>query len=150
MNPSTHRARALVDALIAQGVKHVVISPGSRNAPIIYALARAQEAHRLRVHVRIDERVGAFTALGLSKVQPAAVVTTSGTAAANLYPALLEAYHGRVGLIAITADRPHDLRGVGANQTTQQVGLFAPTIPTVDLPTSTNPTAMIKDRKSVV
>lgn len=143
MNPSTQRARALVDALIAQGITHVVTSPGSRNAPIIYALARAEEAQLLQVHVRIDERVAAFTALGLSKVQPAAVVTTSGTAAANLYPALLEAYHGRVGLIAITADRPHDLRGVGANQTTQQVGMFTPTIPTVDLPTSTTPTAMI-------
>lgn len=143
MNSSTQRAQALVDVLISGGVKHVVISPGSRNAPITYALARAEAAGKIQVHVRIDERVGAFTALGLSKVNPAAVVTTSGTAAANLYPAILEAYHSNVGLIAITADRPHDLRGVGANQTTEQVGMFSPAISTVDLATDASLSAVV-------
>src|SRR5699024_1632271 len=125
-NASTAAARTLVDALIFHGVRHVVLSPGSRSAPLAYALARAAEGGRIEVHVRIDERVGAFTALGLARFGPAAVVTTSGTAAANLHPALLEARHNHLGLIAITADRPHELRGVGANQTTDQLHMFGP------------------------
>lgn len=129
-NPSTLAARALVESLIAQGVRHVVISPGSRSAPIVYALA----ASGLDVHVRIDERVAAFTALGLARFGPAAVVTTSGTAAANLHPALLEARHSHLGLIAITADRPHEMRGVGANQTTEQMHMYGPHIHAVEIP----------------
>lgn len=134
LNSSTAAARALVDALILHGVRHVVLSPGSRSAPLAYALARAADAGRVEVHVRIDERVAAFTALGLARFGPAAVVTTSGTAAANLHPALLEARHSRLGLIAITADRPHEMRGVGANQTTDQLHMFGPHIPTVEIP----------------
>src|SRR5690625_629174 len=133
-NPSTEAARALVDALIFHGVRHVVLSPGSRSAPLAYALARAERRERIEVHVRIDERVAAFTALGLARFGPAAVVTTSGTAAANLHPALLEARHSGLGLLAITADRPHELRGVGANQTTDQLHMFGPHIPAVEIP----------------
>src|SRR5690625_1628572 len=133
-NPSTEAARALVDALIFHGVRHVVLSPGSRSAPLAYALARAERRERIEVHVRIDERVAAFTALGLARFGPAAVVTTSGTAAANLHPALLEARHSGLGLLAITADRPHELRGVGANQSTDQLHMFGPHIPAVEIP----------------
>lgn len=134
-NPSTVAARALVEALIAQGVRHVVISPGSRSAPIVYALERSG----LDVHVRIDERVAAFTALGFARFGPAAVVTTSGTAAANLHPALLEARHSHLGLIAITADRPHEMRGVAANQTTEQTHMYGPHIHAVEIPAGAQP-----------
>lgn len=134
MSSSVQAASVLIDALTFHGVRHVVISPGSRSAPLAYALAAYEEAGRLEVHVRVDERVAAFTALGLAQDEPAAVVTTSGTAAANLHPALLEARHGRQGLVAITADRPHELREVGASQTTTQAGIYGHAIPYVDVP----------------
>lgn len=123
MNPSTASARVLVDELARHGVRHVVLAPGSRSAPLAYALASADSEPRL--HVRVDERVAGFTALGLARVSgPVAVVTTSGTAVANLHPAVLEAAHSGVPLVVLTADRPHELRGTGANQTTDQVRLF--------------------------
>ncbi|WP_053206355.1 2-succinyl-5-enolpyruvyl-6-hydroxy-3-cyclohexene-1-carboxylic-acid synthase [Jiangella muralis] len=125
MNPSTWAARTLVTELVRAGVRQVVLAPGSRSAPLAHALATASARGDLRLHVRIDERVAAFTALGLARVAgPVAVVTTSGTAAANLHPAVLEASHAGVPLLALTADRPHELRGTGANQTTDQVRLF--------------------------
>jgi 2-succinyl-5-enolpyruvyl-6-hydroxy-3-cyclohexene-1-carboxylate synthase len=126
VNPSTALARTLAAALPRLGVRHVVLSPGSRSAPLAYALAAL--ADHLTVHVRLDERSAGFCALGLSRAdrdgRPAAVMTTSGSAAANLYPAVLEASHAGVPLLAITADRPAELRGTGANQTTDQVRLF--------------------------
>ncbi len=134
LNPSTAVARAVVAGLVTYGVKHVVLCPGSRSAPLVYALAAAADRGDLTVHVRIDERVGAFTSLGLARFAPSAVITTSGTAAANLHPALLEAREAGRGIIAITADRPHDMRGVGANQATQQVGMYGPAIPTIEIP----------------
>ncbi|UFU02485.1 2-succinyl-5-enolpyruvyl-6-hydroxy-3-cyclohexene-1-carboxylic-acid synthase [Ruania suaedae] len=124
MTAATARARALVTALVAHGVADVVLAPGSRSAPLAYALHAAERAGWLRLHVRVDERSAAFLALGIARVRPAAVVTTSGTAAANLHPAMLEASHSGLPLLAITADRPHELRGVGANQTTDQTRLF--------------------------
>lgn len=126
MNPSTRLARDLVDGLIAGGVRHVVLAPGSRSAPLAYEVQAADRAGRLAMHVRVDERAAGFLALGLAKVtrDPAAVVTTSGTAVANLHPAVLEAHHGLVPLIVLSADRPLELRGIGANQTTTQPGLF--------------------------
>lgn len=126
MNPSTELARDIVDGLVAGGVRHVVLAPGSRSAPLAYALLAAERAGRLTLHVRVDERAAAFLALGLAKVSrfPAAVVTTSGTAVANLHPAVLEAHHGLVPLIVLSADRPAELRGIGANQTTIQPGMF--------------------------
>ncbi len=126
MNPSTALATVLVDELVRQGVRHAVLCPGSRSAPLAYALQHAARQGRLELHVRVDERSAGFLALGLGKLSrcPAAVVTTSGTAVANLHPAVLEASHGLVPLIALTADRPAELRGTGANQTTVQPGIF--------------------------
>lgn len=124
--PSIVAAHALLDELYRLGVRHVVLSPGSRSAPLAYAAEALDRQGRLTLHVRVDERVAAFVALGLAKTTrvPAAVVTTSGTALANLHPAVLEADHGQVPLILLTADRPPELRGVGANQATHQPGIF--------------------------
>lgn len=125
---STLTAAVIVDELVRGGVREVVVAPGSRSAPLAMALYDADARGELRLHVRIDERGAAFLALGMAKVsgRPAAVVTTSGTAVANLHPAVLEAHHGGVPLIAVTADRPAALRGTGANQTTDQVRIFGP------------------------
>jgi 2-succinyl-5-enolpyruvyl-6-hydroxy-3-cyclohexene-1-carboxylate synthase len=123
---STALARAVVEALLRAGVRHVVLAPGSRNAPLSFALYDAATAGLITLHTRIDERTAAFLALGIAKSshRPAAVVTTSGTAAANLHPAMMEAAHTGLPLVAVTADRPARLRGTIANQTTDQVGLF--------------------------
>ena len=120
-------ATALVDELVGRGVRHVVLCPGSRSAPLAYAVQAEERAGRLALHVRVDERSAGFLALGLAKLTrvPAVVVTTSGTAVANLHPAVLEAHHGVVPLIVVSADRPVELRGTGANQTTVQPGMFA-------------------------
>ncbi len=135
MNPSTELARAVVTALRGAGVREVVLAPGSRNAPLAFALYDVAVAGGLRLHTRIDERTGAFLALGLAKVsgRAAAVVCTSGTAVANLVPAVVEAAHSGVPLVVVTADRPARLRGTGANQTTDQVGIFGSFAPTLDL-----------------
>lgn len=132
MTPSTALATWLVDELVDRGVTDAVLCPGSRNAPLSFALAADA---RITLHTRIDERTAAFVALGLAKGsrRPAAVVTTSGTAAANLHPAVLEAAHAGVPLVAVTADRPARLRGTGANQTTDQVRLFGDAASFVDL-----------------
>ena len=126
MNPSTALARVLVDELVRGGVREAVLSPGSRSAPLAFALHDADAAGRLRLHVRIDERSAAFLALGLAKASgaPVPVVTTSGTATANLHPAVLEADASGVPLLLLTADRPPELRGTGANQTVDQLGLY--------------------------
>ncbi len=127
MNPSTVHARVLVDEMVRCGVREVVLCPGSRSAPLAYAVLAAERAGRLRLHVRVDERSAGFLALGLAKVSrcPAVVVTTSGTAVANLHPAVLEAYHAAVPLVVVSADRPDELRGTGANQTTRQPWMYA-------------------------
>ncbi|MCU1431582.1 MAG: 2-succinyl-6-hydroxy-2,4-cyclohexadiene-carboxylic acid synthase/2-oxoglutarate decarboxylase, partial [Actinotalea sp.] len=150
--PSTRAARVLLQALAALGVRHVVLAPGSRSAPLAYAVAesartdggRDPHAPRLRLHVRIDERSAGFLAVGLARGELAAggaglvaVVTTSGTAVANLHPSVLEAHHSGLPLLLLTADRPHELRGTGANQTTEQVGLLAPVRLTLDVPAPT-------------
>lgn len=124
---SIRAALAVVEELAAGGVGEVVLSPGSRSAPLAYALHAAERAGLLRLHVRIDERSAGFTALGLARAsgRPAAVVTTSGTAVANLHPAVLEADHAGVALVVVSADRPAALLDTGANQTTRQVGIFA-------------------------
>lgn len=125
-SPATDAAAALLVALVDLGVGHIVLSPGSRSQALAL-VAAALESTRMRLHVRIDERVAGFTALGIGRESgmPAVVVCTSGTAVANLLPAVLEAHHAAVPLILLTADRPPELRGVGANQTTRQPGLFA-------------------------
>lgn len=131
-------ATALLRALSGLGVGDLVLAPGSRSAPLVYALEDEQVASGLRAHVRIDERSAAFTALGISRwdpSRPAAVATTSGTATAHLHAAVMEAHHARVPLLVLTADRPAELRGTGANQTTDQVGLFGGAVRlAVDLP----------------
>ena len=126
MNPATTSARTVVDELVACGVTDAVLCPGSRNAPLAFALHAADVAGRLRLHVRIDERTAGFLALGLAlgSGRPVPVATTSGTAAANLLPAVLEAAHAGVPLLALTADRPAELVGTGASQTVAQVGMF--------------------------
>ncbi|GAC1380782.1 MAG: 2-succinyl-5-enolpyruvyl-6-hydroxy-3-cyclohexene-1-carboxylic-acid synthase [Marmoricola sp.] len=128
-------ASRVIDLLLSVGVEHVVLAPGSRSAPLAFALAERAEQGVLALHTRIDERTAAFLALGVAKGsrRPAAVITTSGTAAANLHPAVLEAAHAGVPLIAVTADRPARLRGTGANQTTDQVDLFGDAAICVDL-----------------
>ncbi len=126
MNPSTALATVVVDELVRHGVREAVLCPGSRSAVFAYALQEADRAGRLRLHVRVDERSAAFLALGLAKLtrRPVPVFTTSGTAVANLHPAVLEASHAAVPLIIVSADRPSELQGTGANQTTDQDHLF--------------------------
>lgn len=114
---------AFVDELSRAGVQHAVISPGSRSTP----LAMLTDAHpHIRVWLHVDERSAAFFALGLAKAkqEPVALLCTSGTAAANYYPAIVEAKLGRVPLVVLTSDRPHELRDVGAPQTIDQIGMY--------------------------
>ncbi|GAA1922362.1 2-succinyl-5-enolpyruvyl-6-hydroxy-3-cyclohexene- 1-carboxylic-acid synthase [Nocardioides lentus] len=131
---ATDHARAVVSALLAAGVGDVVLAPGSRNAPLAYAAHDAARAGALRLHTRIDERTAAFLALGLTRHGArAAVVCTSGTAAAHLHPAVLEASHAGIAMVAVTADRPAAVRGTGANQTTDQVDLYGDAADALDL-----------------
>lgn len=122
-NPSVAFARVLVDELVRCGLTDAVLAPGSRSAALAMAL-HADE--RVRLHVRVDERSASFLALGLAKAsgRPVAVLCTSGTAAANFHPAVLEAHEARVPLLVLTADRPPELRGTGANQTIDQIKLY--------------------------
>ncbi|RDI51976.1 2-succinyl-5-enolpyruvyl-6-hydroxy-3-cyclohexene-1-carboxylic-acid synthase [Nocardia mexicana] len=126
MNPSTAQAQVVVDELARGGVQDVVLCPGSRNAPLAFALQAADAAGRLRLHMRIDERTAGFLAIGLavSSGRPVPVVMTSGTAVANLGPAVLEANYARQPLIVLSANRPYEMLGSGANQTVEQFGLF--------------------------
>lgn len=121
--PSEQAARTLVAALIAAGVRHVCITPGSRSTPLTIAFARAEG---IRCWLHLDERSSSFFALGLAKAtcEPVALVCTSGTAAANFLPAVVEANLTRVPLIVLTADRPARLRDIGADQTIDQSAMF--------------------------
>src|SRR5262249_45640221 len=116
VDPSTAPAEGGVDEVIPGGGTDAVLCPGSRHAPLSVALHRAQRSGRIRLHVRIDERTAAFLALGLALRSGRAVpvTCTSGTAAANLHPAVLEACYAGVPLLALTADRPPELVGTGA------------------------------------
>lgn len=122
---------ALLCELVRRGLTDIVLSPGSRSQALALTAEALERAGIVRLHVRIDERVAGFTALGIGREarvhgdpRPAAVICTSGTAVANLLPAVLEAHHAGVPLLLLTADRPPELRGVGANQTTRQPGIF--------------------------
>ena len=125
--PSAVVAGLIVDELLRLGMVDAVVCPGSRSAPLARALVQAADAAKVRLHVRIDERSAAFLSLGLAsrtrKVTP--VITTSGTAVANLVPAMVEATASGIPLLALTADRPAHYRGTGANQTIVQDRLFA-------------------------
>jgi len=126
VNPSTLLARVIVRQIIEAGVTDVVISPGSRNAPLSLAFYQASTKGLIKLHVRIDERTAAFFALGIAKAsgRPVPIVCTSGTAVANYHPAVLEASHTNIPLLVLTADRPAALRKTGANQTTEQARIF--------------------------
>ncbi len=132
MNPSTAFGRTVVDELIRCGLREAVVAPGSRSAPLAMALfdrsgqPRGGSGPHLRLHVRIDERSAAYLGLGLAKASgvPSVIVCTSGTAAANFHPAVVEADEACVPLIVLTADRPPELRGAGANQAIDQVKLY--------------------------
>ncbi len=127
MNPATAFAATLVDELARCGLAEAVLAPGSRSAPLAMALwDRAARGAGLRLHVRIDERSASFLALGLAKAsrRPVALVCTSGTAAAHFHGAVIEAGEAGVPLLVLTADRPPELRGTGANQTIDQVKLY--------------------------
>jgi 2-succinyl-5-enolpyruvyl-6-hydroxy-3-cyclohexene-1-carboxylate synthase len=118
----------LVDEWARGGVRDAVVSPGSRSTPMALALAADE---RMRVHVLHDERAAGFVALGIGMASgaPALVLTTSGTAAVELHPAVVEAHQAAVPMIVLTADRPPELRGVGAPQTIDQVRLYGSATP---------------------
>jgi 2-succinyl-5-enolpyruvyl-6-hydroxy-3-cyclohexene-1-carboxylate synthase len=130
-------AWALVDELVARGARLACLSPGSRSTPLALALARHDG---VQLHVHLDERSSAFVALGIAKAsgKPVVVATTSGTAVAELFPAVVEASQARVPLVVLTADRPPRLRGTGANQTIVQPGIFGDYVrASLDLPVPT-------------
>src|SRR5215208_6457822 len=122
-NRNTALASAFADELARAGVEHACVSPGSRSAPLALAL---WDAPGMTVWSHVDERCGGFFAIGLAQQtgRPVAILTTSGTAGANLHPAVAEAAEARVPLIVITADRPPELRGRGAGQTIDQLKLY--------------------------
>jgi 2-succinyl-5-enolpyruvyl-6-hydroxy-3-cyclohexene-1-carboxylate synthase len=124
--PSAALAATLADELIRCGLREVVLAPGSRSAPLAIEFYRRAEAGEVRLSVRIDERSAAFCALGLAKRSrnPAAVICTSGTAAAHFHAAVIEADESAVPLLVLTADRPPELRGTSANQTIDQLHLY--------------------------
>jgi 2-succinyl-5-enolpyruvyl-6-hydroxy-3-cyclohexene-1-carboxylate synthase len=126
MNPATAFGVTFTDELIRCGLREVVLAPGSRSTPLAMAFFEASQRQRVRLHVRIDERSASFTALGLAKAsrRPVAVLCTSGTAAANFHPAVIEADESAVPLLVLTADRPPELRGIGANQAIDQIKLY--------------------------
>ena len=126
MNPSTALAVALADELIRCGMTDAVIAPGSRSAPLAMELFTRAQRGDVRLHVRIDERSAGYLALGLAKAsrRPVCVVCTSGTAAASFHPAVIEADESCVPLLVLTADRPPELRGTGANQAIDQIKLY--------------------------
>jgi len=120
---TTSFATVFVDELVRSGVRRAVVAPGSRNTPLVLALARHRD---LALDVVLDERSAAFRALGIGIAtgRPAVVCCTSGTAVANLYPAVVEAHHARVPLLVCTADRPPELLDCGAPQTVNQAAMF--------------------------
>ena len=130
MNPSAAFAAVLADELVRCGMREAVLAPGSRSAPLALALHDRAAAGELRLHVRIDERSASFLALGLAKAgrRPVALVCTSGTAAAHFHAAVIEADEACVPLLVLTADRPPELRGTGANQTIDQLKLYGPAV----------------------
>jgi 2-succinyl-5-enolpyruvyl-6-hydroxy-3-cyclohexene-1-carboxylate synthase len=126
VNPATAFGTVFTDELARCGLREVVLAPGSRSTPLAMAFFEAERRGRLRLHVRIDERSASFTALGLAKAsrRPVAVLCTSGTAAANFHPAVIEADESGVPLLVLTADRPPELRETGANQAIDQIKLY--------------------------
>lgn len=146
-----HRAYvgAFIDELVRAGVRDVCFAPGSRSTPLIMTAARHPQ---LSLWLHIDERSAAFFALGMAKTsgRPVALVCTSGTAAANFFPAVVEAYYDRVPLIVLTADRPHEARDRGAPQTMDQVGLYGSHVKWhVDMAPSSDDPARVRYSRTV-
>ncbi|MCI6574827.1 MAG: 2-succinyl-5-enolpyruvyl-6-hydroxy-3-cyclohexene-1-carboxylic-acid synthase [Actinomycetaceae bacterium] len=137
MGEASETARAIVASCIEYGVRDFVLCPGSRSAPLAYALYDAEMAGLVRLYVETDERVAGFVALGCGKAgKTAALVTTSGSAVANLHPAVEEAFYSAVPMIVLSADRPHELRGVRSSQTSDHVGVLRASVcASVDIPT---------------
>lgn len=135
-SPALAAAIELLVTAVNRGVRDIVLCPGSRSQALALVAAELERIGAVRLHVRIDERSAAFFALGVAREseRPVPVITTSGTAVANLGPAMLEAHHAGIPLIALTADRPAELIDTGANQTTRQPGLFGGLVPWVSLP----------------
>ncbi|BBC23176.1 2-succinyl-5-enolpyruvyl-6-hydroxy-3-cyclohexene-1-carboxylic-acid synthase [Pseudanabaena sp. ABRG5-3] len=126
-NRNTLWASIVAEELYRSGVRTVCISPGSRSTPLVIAFAELRDRHSdFQILVHIDERSSSFFALGLAKVQMAPVVLlcTSGTAAANYYPAIIEAYYSRIPLVVLTADRPPEMRDCGSGQTIDQINIY--------------------------
>ncbi|BDU11520.1 2-succinyl-5-enolpyruvyl-6-hydroxy-3-cyclohexene- 1-carboxylate synthase [Aurantimicrobium sp. INA4] len=128
--PSSVFAAEFLPSLIELGVEHIVLAPGSRSQALALVAAELERRGDVKLHVRIDERVAGFVALGIAveSSTPAVVITTSGSAVANLHPAVLEAHHAGVPMIVVTADRPEELREIGSNQTTHQHDIFGPAV----------------------
>ncbi|OBW92656.1 2-succinyl-5-enolpyruvyl-6-hydroxy-3-cyclohexene-1-carboxylate synthase [Gallibacterium genomosp. 3] len=120
-------SKVILKTLINYGVQHICIAPGSRSTPLTLEAARLQDANLATCHTHFDERGLGFFALGLAKAQkkPVVIIVTSGTAVANLYPAIVEAYQTQINLIVLSADRPLELIECGANQAIPQEGMFA-------------------------
>jgi 2-succinyl-5-enolpyruvyl-6-hydroxy-3-cyclohexene-1-carboxylate synthase len=137
---SQQLAASVIAELAAGGVRNFYLAPGARSQALAIAAGQLFQADEISLTVVLDERSMGFAALGraLATGTPSVLIVTSGTAVANLHPAVLEAHHSGVPMILLTADRPAKLRGTGANQTTNQVGIFADALRgMVDLPAPT-------------
>lgn len=126
MNAATIQSLVMADELARAGVREIVVAPGARSGPLAQALHQTASKFGQRLHTHFDERAAGFLALGLAKIsrRPAAVVCTSGSAIANLHPAVLEARHSHVPMVVLTADRPPELRDTGTSQTTDQIKVY--------------------------
>lgn len=151
--PAIDTARQVLAGLIVAGVREIVLSPGSRSAPLAYAAAEAEATGVLRIHVRIDERSAGFLALGLSQGSqtPVALIATSGTAIGELLPAIMEANHTATPLLVLSADRPDELLGTGASQSTDQKQLFGTHVRTVlNVPAGADPSQALTEALSAL
>lgn len=144
MTPNASLAGAVLGNLCGLGVRHFVVSAGARNVPLVSSLLSRYQDLNLRVWHHFDERSAAFFALGLAKknADPVVVLTTSGTAAAELLPAAIEAHYSGVPLVLVTADRPANFRGSGAPQAIEQAGIFGPYAMALDLSVSEGPASV--------
>ena len=138
-NPSQQFAAALLANLVKAGVKSFYLAPGARSQALAIAASQLADAGEISVTVRLDERSLGFTALGraMADGSPSAIITTSGSAVANLHPAVIEAHHAGIPLVVLSADRPARLRGLGANQTTIQKEIFGQSASCIDVPAPT-------------
>ena len=134
-NPSQQFAAELLANLVVRGVRNFYLAPGARSQALAIAASQLADAGQISLTVRLDERSLGFTALGRSQAEASssAIITTSGSAVANLHPAVIEAHHAGVPLLILSADRPARLRGTGANQTTNQVDIFGEGAPCLDV-----------------